>query len=81
MSTAPPQIIVPVHSLRAGESAVVEAVCGDASQVHRLRELGLQEGQPIELLQSGSPCIVRLGGQRLCFRGDELTQILVRTTG
>ncbi len=74
-----PAAVIPLHCLRSGETASVETVCGEPAQVYRLRELGLQDGREIEMLQSGSPCIIRLGGQRLCFRADELTNILVRT--
>ncbi|MDZ4781894.1 MAG: FeoA family protein [Planctomycetia bacterium] len=79
MSIAPTPVVIPLHCLRSGETAAVEAICGDAAHVHRLRELGLQDGQEIEMLQSGSPCIIRLGGQRLCFRSDDVTSVLVRT--
>jgi ferrous iron transport protein A len=72
-------VVIPLHLLQGGEKAVVETVYGDTCQVHRLRELGLHDGATIEMLQSGSPCIIRLGGQRLCFRGDEMTSVLVRT--
>lgn len=72
-------IVIPLDCLRNGETAEVQSVYGDPAQVHRLRELGLQDGREIEMVQSGSPCIIRLGGQRLCFRTDELTSILVRT--
>jgi len=81
MSIAPSPVVIPLHYLRAGETAAVEAICGDPAHVHRLRELGLRDGQQIEMLQAGSPCIIRLEGQRLCFRSDELTHILVRTGG
>lgn len=71
--------VLPLQSLRAGESACVETICGDHALVQRLRELGLADGTAIEMLQPGSPCIVRVAGQRLCFRADERTSVLVRT--
>lgn len=79
MSTIVSPVIIPLHSLHTGEIALVESICGDPAHVHRLRELGLRDGQPIEMLQSGTPCIIRIDGQRLCFRADEVTSVLVRT--
>ena len=64
--------------LRAGQSAVVEAVLGASEQVHRLRELGLRAGANIRMIQPGNPCLVRLGGQRLALRSADLDGILVR---
>ena len=78
MSLVSPET-VPIQCLRVGETAFVEAVCGELNHVQRLRELGFADGARLEMLQPGSPCIVRLAGQRLCFRADGITSILVRT--
>jgi Fe2+ transport system protein FeoA len=43
-----------------------------------MHELGLRDGADIEMVQSGSPCIIRLAGHKLCFRADELFSVLVR---
>jgi Fe2+ transport system protein FeoA len=43
-----------------------------------MHELGLRDGAAIEMVQSGSPCIIRLAGHKLCFRADELLSVLVR---
>ena len=48
--------------------------------VHRLEELGLREGRVLQMLQPGSPCIIRLAGIKLCFRSDDLTSVLVKPT-
>jgi ferrous iron transport protein A len=72
--------MLPMDRLQAGETAEIIAVVGSAEQVHRLRELGLREGAEISVIQAGSPCIIRLAGQRLCFRPDELLKVLVRPT-
>jgi len=71
--------LIPLNLLRAGEMAHVGQVTGRPEQVHRLEELGLRGGEQIEMLQAGTPCIIRLGGQRqLCFRADDLLRVLVR---
>jgi len=51
---------------------------GDPQQVHRLQELGLRQGITIEMLQSGSPCIIRTAGSKLCFRPNDALKVLVR---
>lgn len=70
--------VVPVGQLTAGASAVVAAVLGGAELVHRLHEMGLRHGARIEMVQPGSPCIVKLDQQKLGFRSDDLLSVLVR---
>ena len=57
---------------------LVGHVVGSPETVHRLEELGLRGGATIEMVQNGSPCIIRLAGQKLCFRADELVNVMVR---
>jgi ferrous iron transport protein A len=70
--------IIPLTLLPDGQSANVSQVTGRPDQVHRLEELGLRGGAMVEMVQSGSPCIVRLSGHKLCFRADDLLRVLVR---
>lgn len=70
--------LVPLNLLSAGQHALVSQVLGRPEEVHRLEEIGLRGGTKIEMLQPGSPCIIRLAGQKLCFRADELLSVLVR---
>ena len=70
--------IVPLNHLPTGQLAAVSDVMGQAEAVHRLEELGLRRGAEIEMVQHGSPCIVRLAGQKLCLRTDQLFHVLVR---
>jgi ferrous iron transport protein A len=69
--------LVPLTFLTMGQTAQVGQVLGRPEQVHRLEELGLRGGATIEMVQPGSPCIIRLGANKLCFRADELTRVLV----
>ena len=73
----PVEHFVPVHVLRRGEIARVAQLIGQREQVHRLEELGFRKGTRVEMLQPGSPCIVRLGDHRICFRDNESLSILV----
>ena len=70
--------LVPLCQLAAGATAVVATVLGCADHVHRLHEMGLRNGAPIEMVQPGSPCILRLGSQKFGFRADEVLSVLVR---
>jgi Fe2+ transport system protein FeoA len=69
--------LIPLANLPAGARGAVGAVLGLPEAVHRLEELGLRTGVLVEMVQAGTPCIVRLGGNKLCFRADELLTVLV----
>lgn len=68
---------LPITQLRRGEVAEVAQIAGSSEQIRRLEELGIRAGVHMEVVQSGSPCIVRIGSSKLCFRHDELTRVLV----
>lgn len=70
--------LIPLNLLATGQSGQISEVVGLPDDVHRLQEIGLRGGTQVEMVRSGSPCIIRLGGQKLCLRADELTHILVR---
>ncbi len=70
--------LLPLQLLTPGQSGCIDQLVGDVDSVHRLHEMGLRVGDPIEMLQSGSPCIVRLRGHKLCIRDGNLFQVLVR---
>jgi len=69
---------IPLQCLEVGTSGAVTAVVGNGDFVHRLNEIGLRQGAEVQMVQSGRPCIVRVNGQRLCLRADELLRVLVR---
>lgn len=71
--------IVPLELLPAGAAAHIDQLLGDAESIHRLQEMGLRVGTAVEMVQPGTPCIVRLSGQKLCIREGNLFQVLVRT--
>ncbi len=71
--------LVPLTLLRAGQSGRVGAVLGAGGVVQRLREMGLRAGAVVEMIRSGSPCILKLDGQKICVRSDEMTGVLVQT--
>lgn len=70
--------LVPLALLRAGQAGRVGEVLGTVDLVHRLREMGLYDGAAVQMIRPGSPCIIRLQGQRLGFRTDDLARVMVR---
>jgi len=71
--------LLPLHLLAPGSRALIGQLVGRADEVHRLEELGMRVGTQVEMVQAGSPCIIRLGGAKLCFRDNEAVGVLVRT--
>ena len=71
--------LIPIGLLACGEIARVEHLLGSVEDVQRLEEMGLRRGQSVEMLQPGSPCIVRLGGSRICFRETDSLGVMVNT--
>ncbi len=73
--------LVPIESLRAGQSARIGRVVGNLDHVHRLRELGLHGGTEIEMYQPGNPCIIRMAGNKVCIRSDSRLNVFVQPHG
>ena len=51
-----------------------------AAELHEIPERAIaidHDGATVEMVQSDSPCIIRLAGQKLCLRADELVSVLV----
>ena len=70
--------LLPLDMLRPGEWADVADVGGDPAWVCRMAELGLQAGCRLQMVQDGTPCMLRIEGCKLCLRGCDSSQILVR---
>jgi ferrous iron transport protein A len=70
--------LIPLRALLPGQWAEIRQVVGQAQEVRRLQELGLRDGMQLEMVRSGTPCIVRLGSSTLCFRDVEALQVLVQ---
>ena len=71
-------MLMPLDMLAVGEYAEVAEVCGEASTVGRLAELGLRQGCRLQILQTGAPCLLQVDNCRLCIRGTDVTQVFVR---
>lgn len=68
---------IPVQQLETGTRAVVVGLSGSAVEVARLAELGLCRGARIEVLLKGRPCIVQVGGSRICLRPSRYLNVQV----
>jgi ferrous iron transport protein A len=70
-----------LSELRRSDRGMVESVAGEPSLLQRLYELGLMEGEEIEVLALapfGDPIEIRLGNTRLSLRKSEAAGIVVR---
>ena len=70
--------LLPLPLLPRGQSARIDQLVGQPDEVHRLQELGMRIGTYVEMIQAGSPCIIKLDGARLAFRHNETLGVLVR---
>jgi Fe2+ transport system protein FeoA len=73
--------VLPLDLLQSGQWADVAEVSGEPGWVGRMAELGLRAGCRLQVIQSGRPCLLHVGGSRLSVRGDAAAQILVRPLG
>jgi ferrous iron transport protein A len=70
----------PLDQLRVGQRGRVEAVTGEDALVQRLLEMGLFEGEEVEVVgfaPLGDPLEVHLRDYRLSLRRSEAARILV----
>lgn len=70
--------LIPLQMVGAGERARIEELVGSAEHVHRLEEMGLRRGTDFQVVRSGSPCIVRVAGNKMAIRDADLFGVLVR---
>jgi Fe2+ transport system protein FeoA len=70
--------LIPLSLLLAGEYGRVGQLLGPTEEVRRLEELGFRGGATVEMVTPGAPCIVRLGGHKLCFRPSDALHVMVQ---
>ena len=70
-----------LNQLLTGQRGEVETLAGDPELVQRLYEIGLLEGETVEVLgfaPLGDPVEVRVGNTRLSLRKPEAAAVSVR---
>ncbi|MFV1964428.1 MAG: ferrous iron transport protein A [Pirellulaceae bacterium] len=73
---------ISLHRLARGQFGTINRLDGTADQVHRIQELGLRSGVRVEMVQPGSPCIVRINeAQKFCVRKSKTMGIFVLPAG
>jgi ferrous iron transport protein A len=73
-----------LDQLRAGERARIASLQGDDVIVQRLLEMGLFEGEEVEVLgfaPFGDPMEIRLRDYRLSLRRSEAARVLIQVSG
>ena len=73
--------MVTLNDLSVGDSAVIVAVHGEDGIAIRLMEMGLIDGEPIELIglaPLGDPMEFAIRGYRLSLRRDEAQRVEVQ---
>jgi ferrous iron transport protein A len=73
-----------LDELRPGQSGRVVSIRGDAALVQRLMDLGLVEGETVEVVAFaplGDPMEIRVGNSRLSLRRLEARGIAVDEVG
>jgi len=68
---------IPLQNLPVGHSASILHILGRPDDVHRLEEFGIRSGARIEMFRAGTPCILRIAGNKFCLRADEMVHVLV----
>jgi Fe2+ transport system protein FeoA len=70
---------IPLDCLPPGRTGEISQLAGCPEHVQRLQEMGLREGTLVEMVRHGRPCIIRVGGYKLCFRRSDELSVQVRT--
>ena len=69
-----------LDQLRPGQQGRITAIQGSDALVQRLMEMGLLEGEEVEvvgLAPLGDPLEIRLGNYRLCLRRVEAARVQI----
>ena len=77
MTTSHLSQAVPLKYLNEMDQGRVVDLIGPHESMHRLRELGLQDGTMVCVVKRGEPSILSIDGKRLSLRLDPATTILI----
>jgi ferrous iron transport protein A len=68
---------IPLGQLLTGQHGQISRIQGHPDHVHRLEEFGLRGGTRVQMFRPGNPCIIRMAGNKICFRADDGLSISV----
>lgn len=57
-----------IQELPPGKTARIVDLIGQPQRISRLCEIGIRVGAPLQMLQAGIACIVRVNGSKICLR-------------
>lgn len=69
-----------LSELRPGQQATILDLVGEADLVQRLLELGLTDGEPVQVLRVaplGDPLLISIRGYQLSLRRTEAAAVIV----
>jgi len=69
-----------LNELTLGQSGHISRIEGRPDRVHQLEEFGLCSGTQVQMFRRGNPCIIRVSGNKVCVRADQLARVLVKPT-
>jgi ferrous iron transport protein A len=73
--------MISLDQLAIGQRGIVQRVVGNGAVVQRLFEMGLLEGETVEVIAQaplGGPLEIRLGDYRLSLRRSEAAQVIMQ---
>ena len=73
--------VVPLQSLKAGESAIIVEMLGDDCTVKCLEERGFRTGMRIKVIVPGLSAVCQVGDHRLSLRICGHCEVFVRVEG
>jgi ferrous iron transport protein A len=71
------EVQIPLELLAAGDWADVAEVHGEPAWIGRMAELGIRSGCRLQVVRTGSPCLLKVGETRLSLRSDATSRIFV----
>ncbi len=72
--------VLPIQSLRNGESGTIVSVDGPETSKSRLAEIGLREGKTVKMIREGMPCLLAVENHRFSIRSKDLDEIFVEVS-
>lgn len=70
--------VISLNDLLPGQLAQISQITGRSDRVHQLEEFGLRNGTQVQMFRTGNPCILRVAGNKVCLRADDLLHVMVR---